>query len=275
MQARVEKLLATSVPLTDQSDVYRLEGAPRQFAPEYSQACFETMLRNEQATGSYLGAPALGFPSRARETMVQLIQEVHQARGYKEYTLHQSVVIADRFLAVLAARSEKAPLLSHLSLVSVLISAKLNEPLQPVFQNMVNLINSWQSDHVTVSDLVKLEERVVRTLDFDFNLVTPLHFLERFQRLFGLDQVEQDKHAYLIDASAIYLLRFMMRDSAFLEFRPSQIAAAAIMLAINANVESPLAKAMQVTLLPKDLFNVETLFHHETISIANGEGSAR
>jgi len=64
--------------------------------------------------------------------------------------------------------------------ICLLIAAKLNEPLIPAFQNMVNLINGWQKGHMTIKDLLVLEERVIKALEFDLQTTTPLHFLERF-----------------------------------------------------------------------------------------------
>lgn len=115
------------------------------------------------------------------------MEELHQARGYKEHTLHIAVSLADRYLAHLAKTGQKAPLLSHLTVISLLMAAKLNEPLIPAFENMVNMINGWQKDHLTSKDLVQLEEKIIKALEFDLIWTSPLHFLERYQRLFGLD----------------------------------------------------------------------------------------
>ena len=120
---------------------------------------------------------------------------------------------------------------------------------------------------MTSQDLVNLEEKILKALEFDLVWTSPLQFLERFQRLFSLDQVLHDKHSYLIDSSAIYLCRFMLRDVKFLSFKPSQIAVAAFMLALNANLETPLSKALDVELLDKQFINVESYFHDTTIRI--------
>ena len=120
--------------------------------------------------------------------------------------------------------------------------------------------------------MVNLEEKILKALEFDLVWTSPLQFLERFQRLFSLDQVLHDKHSYLIDSSAIYLCRFMLRDVKFLSFKPSQIAVAAFMLALNANLETPLSKALDVELLDKQFINVESYFHDTTIRIRiNGQ----
>ena len=269
MNQRWEQVVASHVPYVDQSDAFELAGPSRQFAAEYAQLVYVNMLRNEKSIGNYfkLKSCQLGFPVKARETMVQLMEELHQARGYNEHTLHIAVSIADRYLAYLARRGEKAPLLSHLTVICLLMAAKLNEPLVPAFENMVNMINGWQRDHMTNKDLVILEERIIKALEFELNWTTPLHFLERFQRLFGLDQILIDKHSYLVDASAIYLCRFMMRDVKFLRFKPSHVAVAAFMLALNANLDTPLAKALDVELLEKENISVESFFQETTIRI--------
>lgn len=61
------------------------------------------------------------------------------------------------------------------------MAAKLNEPCTPNFANIVNMINGWQKDHMTIQDLVSLEEKIIKALEFDLTWATSLHFLERFQ----------------------------------------------------------------------------------------------
>ena len=269
MKQRWEMFIQEHVPYIDQSDTFQLSGPSRQFAPEYAQMVYLNMLRQEKAIGNYfkLSHCQLGFPMKARETMVQLMEELHQAKGYNEHTLHIAVSIADRYLDYLSKSSQKAPLLSHLTVISLLLAAKLNEPLVPAFENMVNMINGWQKDHMTNKDLVNLEERIIKALEFELSWPTPLQFLERFQRIFGLDQIHTDKHSYLVDASAIYLCRFMMRDVKFLRFKPSEVAVAAFMLALNANLDTPLSKALDVELLDPEQINVDSYFQDTTIRI--------
>ena len=50
-------------------------------------------------------------------------------------------------------------------------------------------------------ELLKMEERVLRTLGFNFEWTTPLHFIQRFERLFGTDKVDEDKQSLIIRAS--------------------------------------------------------------------------
>jgi hypothetical protein len=52
----------------------------------------------------------------------------------------------------------------------------------------------------------------------------------------------------------------MLKDVKFLSFKPSEIAAAAFLLALNANLDTPLSKALDVEVLNADLINVESCF---------------
>ena len=68
----------------------------------------------------------------------------------------------------------------------------------------------------------------------------------------------------------------MLRDVKFLSFKPSDIAVAAFMLALNANLDTPLSKALDVELLDADQMNVDSYFHETTIRIRiSGQQSLR
>ena len=53
MKQRWERIIQESVPYTDQSDVFRLAGPSRQFAPEFAQIVYLNMLREEKSIGNY------------------------------------------------------------------------------------------------------------------------------------------------------------------------------------------------------------------------------
>ena len=78
-----------------------------------------------------------------------------------------------------------------------------------------------------------LEERIIKTLDYDMHYTCPIMFLERYQRIFGLDQEIFDEDSFKIGDLARRFIRIMVAHSAFLRFKVSQIGAAALMLAIN------------------------------------------
>ena len=76
----------------------------RQFAPEFSQAAYETMLNQEYAIGPYISThgSSLSITTSQRKRMVILIEDLHRHKGYKIDTLFLAVSIADRYLVNLA-----------------------------------------------------------------------------------------------------------------------------------------------------------------------------
>ena len=81
--------------------------------------------------------------------MVFLIEELHSIKKYREQTFYYAVSIADRYLAKLAAQGAESPDIVCLSVVCLLISAKMNEALGPNFGNMVILVNQQNPNRIT------------------------------------------------------------------------------------------------------------------------------
>jgi len=75
--------------------------------------------------------------------------------------------------------------------------------------------------------VISLESEIVRMLDFDFNFISPLFFLERFLRLADL-QIDKDVTMLAKELS----IRARMKAS-FLEWKPSVIAGACIFLSVS------------------------------------------
>merc|ERR1712226_55081 len=64
----------------------------------------------------------------------------------------------------------------------------------------------------------------------------PIPFIERFQRLFGIDQETLDHDFKQVGFTARQFVKYMQRYGQFLKYKPSQLAAAAIVLSINLNL---------------------------------------
>ena len=77
-----------------------------------------------------------------------------------------------------------------------------------------------------------MESSILTALEFDVKFTTPVTFLERFQRIFGLDREKEDPMSKKVGTIARKCCRFMLIRSHFLEFSPSQIAAVSLLFAI-------------------------------------------
>ena len=113
--------------------------------------------------------------------MIEVIQNLHrQKEVYKTETMHLAGNIADRYLSYLTFQNDKAPNLHTLAATSLLIAAKIEQPLKPSFELMIELLPELQRKRTSKRDLIDLEEKIVIALDFDFTYASPLTFLERY-----------------------------------------------------------------------------------------------
>lgn len=76
---------------------------------------------------------------------------------------------------------------------------------------MVKLVQQEWSVEIKRQALYDLEESIIRMLDFDLKYSGPLAFLERFQRVYNLDQVKKDKEAFAINYFSRNFIRCILR----------------------------------------------------------------
>jgi len=193
MYKRWQKALSETIPAIDMQDASPCgpgmdNYVKRQFAPEYSQAAYETMLSQEYAIGSYIGThgQTLGITAAQRKRMVILIEDLHRHKGYKIDTLMLAVSVADRYLVNLAVEGQKAPCLVTLGVTCLLMAAKLEQPMHPSFNIMIRLLADTQKLYVTKQALICLEEKIIRALEFSLHFVSSVPFLERYQLVLNL-----------------------------------------------------------------------------------------
>ena len=147
-------------------------------------------LETEYAVGNYFAEKEcqLDISEEARFTMIQLIEQIHQMKGYREETLHLAVNIADRYLALLAVLHGPTPSLIELGVIAIMLAAKINEHLSPSYYNIIKIINSQQKKKLLYrSNLLAIERKVLKALNFDLHSTSMLFFMERFQRIFNLE----------------------------------------------------------------------------------------
>ena len=148
--------------------------------------------------------------------------------------------LADRYLAKLAEAETKAPCLVALGVTTLLMAAKIEEPISPSFERMVGLLKKYEITNISKQILLDQEEQVILKLDFQLRDVSSIQFLERYHRLFGIDTRAEDQLREVV-LLAYRLCTHQLGKAQFLSFKPSQQAAAAMILAINICL-SPTAK---------------------------------
>lgn len=93
--------------------------------------------------------------------------------------------------------------------------------------------------------MIDLEEDIINELDFNLLFPFPTLFLERYQRIFCLDKYRTSKDANLVNILARDYCKVFLKSQNYLKFKPSQIAAAAFMIAVNA-FQSPIAQELSL-----------------------------
>lgn len=64
---------------------------------------------------------------------------------------------------------------------------------------MIKLVADDWNFHIEKKELIDLELSVIHLLDFDLSYIGPIQFLERFQRIYNLDQVRKDSEAQALE----------------------------------------------------------------------------
>jgi cyclin B len=166
------------------------------------------------------------------------VQDLSKKKEYKQETTHLAGSLADRYLSIILDEGKPVPNLFLLGATVMLMAAKLEQPISPSFNRMLALLPTSEQNRTSKQDIINLEEQILKTLKFSLHYVGPIPFIERFQRLFGLDQEAQDHDFKQVGFTARQFCKYMQRYGQFLQWKPSQLAAAAFILSINLNLSA-------------------------------------
>ena len=61
-----------------------------------------------------------------------------------------------------------------LGVTSLLLAVKIEEPISPSFERMVNLLRKYDIMSISKQDLIDLEEQIIIKLDFSLRDVSPI-----------------------------------------------------------------------------------------------------
>mmetsp|Transcript_10704 Transcript_10704/g.25754 ORF Transcript_10704/g.25754 Transcript_10704/m.25754 type:complete len:494 (+) Transcript_10704:391-1872(+) len=152
--------------------------------------------------------------------LVDWLIEVHYKFKLFPETLYLTVNILDRFLA----DSEELITKRDLQLVgvtSLLIAAKYEEMYVPELRDLTYICDGAYTE----AKILQMEEKILRTLNYNVTVPTPHTFLIRFLKAAHADKLMAQLACFLLDGTLLSLETLTCR------WRPSQLAAAAILLA--------------------------------------------
>ena len=194
MNKRYGEYLNMAIPEIDLLDI----GLGRQMEAEYSQNMYAEMLIDELVIGNYLNEKnkaTLAIESFHRSKAIMLIHHLVEGLALRPETLYVSASIMDKFLINLAAVDEKAPCLVTLAITCVMLANKLDNSEPAKFSELSKFLDKHYGIKVYRKSFRKLELQVLMALDFQVTYISPLAFLERYQRIFDIDLTAYDREA--------------------------------------------------------------------------------
>nr|USW07991.1 G2/mitotic-specific cyclin-5 [Crypthecodinium cohnii] len=189
-------------------------------ASEYIEDIVERMFQEEGSSvlpSCYLDHQA-EVTAKMRSILVDWLVDVHLRFSLRSSTLFLSINLLDRFLAREPIRRRRLQLLG---VVATLVATKFEEVNTPPAEDFVYLTRHAY----TVQDIFDLECRLLATLDFRVLTPTAPEFFEHFWRAYQgpTQQLEL----------AQYLLELTLLEASMVQYEPSKVAAAAILLSCD------------------------------------------
>jgi len=156
--------------------------------------------------------------ARMRAILVDWLVEVHQKFKMQPQTLYICVNVMDRYLERKAVKRDELQLIGCTALWT---ASKIEEIYSPEVQDFVQI-----SDRAFKrADLIAMEGQILNVLDFKLTFPTPFVFLTRWLRVSNADKRQKLFATYCVERS--------LQEYTFLRYKPSMVAASAVMLAFQ------------------------------------------
>ena len=151
-----------------------------------------------------------------REILTDWLIEVHLKFKLLPETLYLTVNLIDRYLTTQNIYRNKLQLVG---VTAMLIASKYEEIYPPIVSDFVYITDNAY----TREEILRMEERMLTTLQFGIHFTSPYRFLERFLMLKHASETEKNV--------ALFMLEGTMIQYSMLAYKPSVLAASALYLA--------------------------------------------
>lgn len=207
--------------LDDVRDIDEADGDNLMLVSEYVNDIYDYLfkLEDEQPVQeNHLEGQAEVY-AKMRAVLIDWINEVHSQFRLVAETFQLTVAIIDRYLQIVKDTKR-----SHLQLVGVtalFIAAKYEELFPPAIADFIYITD----DTYTGKQIRLMELQIFKALDCNLSRPLPIHFLRRFSKA---AEAEDNHHAM-----SKYFLELAMVEYDMCHYKPSEIAAASLFLALN------------------------------------------
>ncbi|XP_072237272.1 G2/mitotic-specific cyclin-B2-like [Leuresthes tenuis] len=152
---------------------------------------------------------------RMRALLVDWLVQVHSRFQLLQESLFLTVAVLDRFLQVQPVSRRKLQLVG---VTAMLVACKYEEMYAPEVGDFAYITDNA----FTKSQILEMEQLILRNLNFQLGRPLPLHFLRRASKVANSDV---EKHTL-----GKYLMELTLLDYSMVHFRPSEVAAASLCL---------------------------------------------
>lgn len=213
-QSRLAKLNKTELlTFTDKLDAHE----PLSCA-DYAATVYENMRATECLIDQHY-LEKVQLPTEVKETsrafLIEWIIDVHRKFRLASETLNLTVHLIDRFLSLQQIKKSQ---LHILGVTSLLIATKYEEIYPPELKDLLQV----SENKFTKEQVLEMELQMLQVLEFSITTPTSYRFLERFKKLAQVD----DQTFFF----AQYLQEVAMLDASLLKYKPSELAAACLVL---------------------------------------------
>jgi len=162
--------------------------------------------------------------SRMREILIDWLIDVHYKFKMVPETLYLCVNVIDRFLEKQAIARDKLQLVG---VTVLLLASKYEEIYPPTLSDLVHICDGAYNDR----EILKMEVSILRTLNYNMTVPSAHVFLVRY--------LKAGHASRRIVQYAIYVLDSTLQHYSLLQYLPSQLAAAAVMIARAKELRHP------------------------------------
>ena len=182
-----------------------------------SHVIFELSMKGHTRPHPYMNLqPELN--STMRSILIDWMVEVHMKFRLLPETLYLCINILDRYLSCVSVPRKRLQLVG---VTSLLVACKYEEIYPPEVKDCVYITDRAY----TRSEVLETEAHIVKTLKFRMTVPTGYHFLQRFLHISKANREMKNL--------ANFYMERMLQEYSTLSHRPSLVAAAAVVLAIN------------------------------------------
>ncbi|CAM6072331.1 unnamed protein product [Sphagnum tenellum] len=162
---------------------------------------------------------------KMRAILIDWLIEVHLKFKLMTETLYLTVNLIDRYLSVQSVSRKNLQLVG---VTALLLAAKYEEIWAPEVNDFVHI-----SDNAyTREQILHMEKTMLNTLQFNLTVPTPYVFVARCLKAAAADR-EEKANVLQLEMLTWYLVELCLTEYSMVKFCPSQVAAAAVYMALN------------------------------------------